>query len=306
MKELPRRLGAVLCLFLLLCAAGPVRAAKKAEAETRIEPAWPVPEYVEHLIEVASEEVGYQEDRGWTKYGEWAGDPYAQWCAEFQCWCVDQVDKRWGTSLLKNVYPYYTSSNTGRRWFLKNGRYVIRKGKVDGWGYMWLKGSDSFIRSGDYIPQPGDWVFFNWTGGTDTEHVALVEYCARDTAGKVKIHVIEGNKPSAVARDVYDLNDASILGYGTVYDVADITIAYGCEGVKVTRLQEQLAYLGFMDAGLVSGHFGDGTLEAVRNFQGSKHIKTSGVANMETQRLLEEDYNKKYMKDPDIWSVVDD
>jgi hypothetical protein len=183
---------------------------------------------------------------------------------------------------------------------------VIRKGKVDGWGYMWLKGSDSFIRSGDYIPQPGDWVFFNWTGGTDTEHVALVEYCARDTAGKVKIHVIEGNKPSAVARDVYDLNDASILGYGTVYDVADITIAYGCEGVKVTRLQEQLAYLGFMDAGLVSGHFGDGTLEAVRNFQGSKHIKTSGVANMETQRLLEEDYNKKYMKDPDIWSVVDD
>ena len=305
MKASIRRLCAVLCLFVFLCPAVPVRAAKK-EKEFRIEPALPVPDYVEHLIEVASEEVGYKEDHGRTKYGEWAGDPTAQWCAEFQCWCVDQVDQRWGTSLLRKVYPYYTSSNTGRRWFLKNGRYVIRKGKVDGWGYMWLKGQDTFLKSGDYIPQPGDWVFFNWTGGTDTEHVALVEYCTRSESGNVTIHVIEGNKPSAVARDTYDINDSTILGYGTVYDVADITMTFACEGVKVSRLQEKLAYLGFMDPTLVTGHFGDGTLEAVRNYQKSKGLRATGVANMETQRLLEEDYDKKYARDPDIWSVVDD
>lgn len=310
MKETLRRLCAVLCLFLLLCPASPVRAASKkakAEEETRLEPAWPVPDYVEHLLEVASEEVGYQEDHGRTKYGEWAGDPAAQWCAEFQCWCVDQVDKRWGTELLRNVYPFYTSSNTGLRWFLKAGRYVVRKGKVEGWGYMWLKGSDTVIQSGDYIPQPGDWVFFNWTGGTDTEHVALVEYCTRNPAtGNVTIHVIEGNLPSAVARNTYNINDSSIMGYGTVRDVADITLTFGNEGEKVVTLQEQLAYLGFMDPTLVTGHFGDGTMEAVRAYQQSRKLRVTGIANMKTQKMLAEEFNKQYTKDPDVWSVVDD
>ena len=202
--------------------------------EERIEPAWPVPEHVEHLLQVASEEVGYTEDHGRTKYGAWAGDPAAQWCAEFQCWCVDQVDQRWGTALLRNLYPFYTSSNTGRNWFIKAGRYVVRKGKVEGWGYEWLKGQSAFIKSGDYIPQPGDWVFFTWNASDDTDHVALVEYCTRNTAsGDISIHVIEGNKPISVARDVYDLNDPSILGYGTVHDVADITMRFGNQGVQM-------------------------------------------------------------------------
>ena len=275
--------------------------------EEIIPPAWPVPDYVEHLLQVASEEVGYTEDHGRTKYGAWAGDPAAQWCAEFQCWCVDQVDQRWGTSLLRNVYPFYTSSNTGLRWFLRAGRYVVRKGRVEGWGYEWLKGSSEFIRSGDYIPQPGDWVFFNWNGGTDTEHVAMVEYCTRDTlTAKIQVHVIEGNNPVAVARNAYELNSSSILGYGTVRDVADITMCYGNQGVKVSLLQEKLAYLGFLDASLVTGHYGDATAEAVRAFQSSRNLRVNGIAGMETQQLLEKEFTRRYENDPAIWSVVED
>lgn len=275
--------------------------------EKRIDPAWPVPDYVEHLLQIASEEVGYTEDHGRTKYGAWAGDPAAQWCAEFQCWCVDQVDQRWGTALLRNVYPFYTSSNTGKNWFIRAGRYVVRKGKVDGWGYEWLKGASSFIRSGDYIPQPGDWVFFNWGGGSDTEHVALVEFCTRDTySGEVLIHVIEGNKPVAVARDTYTLNDPAILGYGTVHDVADITMCFGNQGEKVRMLQEKLAYLGFLDPSLVTGHFGDGTADAVRAYQAARGLQASGIANMKTQQILESEYITCYERDPDIWSVVED
>ena len=200
--------------------------------DNRIAPAWPVPDYAEHLIQVASEEVGYTEDHGRTKYGAWAGDPAAQWCAEFLCWCVDQVDQRWGTALLRNVYPFYTSSNTGRNFFVRAGRYVVRKGRVDGWGYQWMKGKDTFIQSGDYVPQPGDWVFFNWGGGTDTEHVALVEYCTEDRGGNITVHVIEGNNPSTVARNTYELNSSSILGYGTVREVADTTMVFGNQGGK--------------------------------------------------------------------------
>lgn len=274
--------------------------------EEIIPPAWDVPDYVTALLEVASEEVGYTEDHGRTKYGEWAGDPAAQWCAEFVCWCVDQVDQRTGTSLLRSVYPYYTSSNTGKNWFIKAGRYVVRKGRVEGWGYEWLKGSDSFIKSGDYIPQPGDWVFFNWGGGTDTEHVAMVEYCTRDRLGKVTVHVIEGNNPSSVQRNEYDLNSGSILGYGTVHDVADITMTFGCLGNKVYTLQEKLAYLGYLDPSLVTGRYGDGTVEAVRAYQEAHKLKVNGIANLQTQARLDAEYTQAYDSDPDIWSVVDD
>lgn len=273
----------------------------------RIEPAWPVPDYVDRLLQVASEEVGYTEDHGRTKYGAWAGDPAAQWCAEFQCWCVDQVDQRWGTSLLRNLYPFYTSSNTGRNWFIRAGRYVVRKGQIDGWGYEWLKGSSSYIRSGDYIPQPGDWVFFTWNAGSDTDHVALVEYCTRNAAsGRIQLHVIEGNKPVAVARAVYELNDPSILGYGTVHDVADITMRFGNEGEKVRRLQEKLSYLGYLDPSLVTGRFGDATAAAVSAFQASRGLAAGGIANMKTQQLLETEYADRYLNDPEIWSVVDE
>ena len=298
--ELKRLLSLFFLLILLL--APPAFA-----ADERIEPAWPVPDYVEHLLQVASEEIGYTEDHGRTKYGTWAGDPAAQWCAEFLCWCVDQVDQRWNTSLLRNVYPFYTSSNTGLRWFLRAGRYVVRKGKVEGWGYQWLKGQSSFIRSGDYVPQPGDWVFFNWSGGTDTQHVAMVEYCSRDlNTAKISVHVIEGNNPDSVKRNIYELNSLSIMGYGTVHDVADITMSFGNQGEKVRILQERLSYLGYLNSENISGRFGDSTAEGLRAWQSDHGLTANGIANMKTQQLLEEEYTTRYANDPGVWSVVDD
>ena len=297
------RLFAVLLSVILL-----LQLPAAAAEEEVIPPQWPVPDYVERLLEVASEEVGYTEgDHGRTKYGEWAGDPYCQWCAEFQCWCVDQVDQRYGTSLLNQVYPRYSGQNTGRRWFITAGRYVIRKGPVDDWGYQWLKGASAFIESGDYIPQPGDWVFFTWTSDTDTDHVALVEYCTRNTnTGDITIHVIEGNKPDSVARDVYDLNYSRILGYGTVHDVADITMHTGNRGEKVRQLQEKLVYLGFLDSGYPTGTFDITTAEAVRAFQEEHQLRLSGIANLATQRALDEEVAIQRDLDPRTWQVIDD
>lgn len=301
--EFRKRLGIfILAVCCLLSSAGLCE-------DIRLDPLWPIPDYVSHLLEIASGEVGYTEkEHGWTKYGDWAGDPYCQWCAEFQCWCVNQVDEQYGTSLLNVVYPRYSGSNTGRNWFISAGRYVIRKGQVDGWGYEWLKGQKSFISSGDYIPQPGDWVFFTWTSDTDTDHVALVEYCTRNTDdGSVRIHVIEGNKPSAVARDVYDLNYSRILGYGTVHDVADITMQYGCKGEKVRELQEKLAYLGLLEEEHVSGTFGTATVESIRKFQQDpdNHLKVSGIANISTQQRINELFEEKKDLDPNTWQVID-
>lgn len=294
-------------LLLLFLPVVLFRSFSAAAEEETIPPAWPVPEYVTQLLEVASGEVGYMEERGWTKYGEWVGDPFCQWCAEFLGWCVDQTDQRYGTSLLNQVYPLYQGSNEGRAWFISAGRYVIRKGPVDDWGYEWLKGESSFISSGDYIPQPGDWVFFTWTPDTDTDHVAMVEYCARDTeTGNILIHVIEGNNPDSVARNAYDLNYGHILGYGTVHDVADITMQYGNRGEKVRQLQEKLIYLGLLDPRYEDGVFGSATLSALRSFQIEHGLRPLGLANMSTQKKLDEACTEKYEADPDTWLVRDE
>ena len=256
------------CCFLLLAVLLFSTCSCLAEDEV-IPPQWPVPDYVAHLLEAASDEVGYtEEEHGRTKYGEWVGDPYCQWCAEFLCWCVDQVDKSFGTNLLNQVYPLYSGSNEGRAWFITAGRYVNRKGPIEDWGYEWLKGADSFIASGDYIPQPGDWVFFTWTSDADTDHVAM-----------------------------------RILGYGTVHDAADITMHFGNKGEKVRQLQEKLAYLGLLDPQYVNGAFGNATNEALRTFQLEYDLRPLGWANMLTQKKLDDACQEKYENTPDNWIV---
>jgi len=275
--------------------------------ETRLEPLEPVPDYVRWLLETASGEVGYrEEEHGWSKYGDWAGDPYAQWCAEFLCWCVDQVDQRHGTSLLGRVFPLYSGQNTGRSWFIRAGRFIVRTGQIDGWGYEWLKGHDAYIRTGDYVPQPGDYVFFTWTSGVDTDHVALVEYCSLDEKGHTMIHVIEGNNPVGVARNVYSLYDSQILGYGTVHDLADVTMRFGNSGEKVRQLQNALSFLGYLEDKYITGEFGNATTAALRAFQRDHGLKTNAVANQATQQLLQREVDLKIDRDPNTWIAVDE
>ena len=84
-------------MLTLLLTAGLLLPCAKAE-DTVLEPLWHVPDYVQWLLDVARGEIGYKEGpHGYSKYGEWAGDAYAQWRAEFLCWCVDQVDQQHGT-----------------------------------------------------------------------------------------------------------------------------------------------------------------------------------------------------------------
>ncbi|MBQ8556610.1 MAG: peptidoglycan-binding protein [Clostridia bacterium] len=290
-----------LLLALLLCLT-----ALPAQAEEIIEPAWPVPDYVTWLLEIASAEVGYKEGaHGYTKFGEWVGDPYAQWCAEYLCWSVDQVDQQHGTALLRNVYPLYSGQNTGKNWFIKQGRYITRNGNLEDWGYQWMQGEDEFITTGTYIPQPGDWVFFTWTSDTNTDHVAMVEYCTRDQNGNVTVHVLEGNNPNQVQRNTYDLTYTRILGYGTVHDVADWTMRSGNSGEKVRQLQEKLIYLGHLPEGSADGVYGAATAEAIRLYQVSKGLRDLGIANIDTQRALNADYALKKYNDPASWVIPD-
>ncbi len=295
----------VMALLLALTLLLPLSAA--LADESRIPPAYPVPDYVTWLLEVASEEVGYREgDHGYSKYGEWAGDPYGQWCAEFLCWCVDQVDQRHGTALLNEVYPLYSGTNTGRNWYVSHGRYLVRWGQLENWGYQWLKGSDHFLQTGDYIPQPGDWVLFTWTSDLNTDHVAMVEYCTRDSEGNVTIHVIEGNTPVAVKRAEYPLTYSRILGYGTVHDACNWTIRSGNSGMKVRQLQEKLVSLGYLSGEQVDGVYGGSMVQAIRAVQQAEGIPVSGIANIATQNAIDRRIRILFVDDPNNWLVDDD
>lgn len=275
--------------------------------ERLIEPLHQVPEYVEWLLEVARGELGYTEEKnGTSKYGIWTGDPTAEWCAEFLCWCVDQVDKLHGTKLLTQTYPYYTGANTGRDWFLRQGRYIARKGTVPGWGSQWLKGEETALEKNSYIPLPGDWVFFSTSALGDTTHVAMVEYCAYDESGRVMVHVIEGNNPDSVARNAYAIDHWAILGYGTVYDLADIVLRFGNGGEKVSALQSELVAAGLLGSQYVTGQYGALTTQAIRDFQKQQGMEQTGIANHATQLALHQYVVELSKQNPENWVVGED
>lgn len=280
-------------------------AAKPATTEeTPIDPG-ELPAFVPQLLQVALGELGYTEGpNNRTKYGEWSGDPNAAWCAEFVCWSVDQTDQRYQTSLLNVVYPNYGGQNTGRDWFIARGRFVYRKGNCPGWGYQWLRGTDHLLTKNEYIPRPGDLMFFSYNAAGDTEHVALVEYSAYDADGKVVVHVIEGNNPASVQRNRYALNNSQVLGFGTAQDVVDTTMRPGCSGDKVLTLQQRLCQLGFLEQKHLTGAYGSNTRSAVVAFQQSIPGKTAnGLADRETQQALEAAIYQLEYDNPENWLV---
>ena len=295
------------CLCALACLIMPCAAEEEAR-ERVIGPAYPVSEYTQWLLETARGELGTTEGRNnATKYGAWAGDPNAEWCAEFLCWCVDQTDKAHQVKMLDRLFPNYTGNNTGRDWFLNKGRYVARRGIVRGWGTQWYKGQAVPMAPNSYVPQPGDWMFLSNAATWDTTHVAMVEYCAYDADGVCRVHVIEGNSPFADVRDAvvqnsYPLDYWAILGYGTVNDVADIVMRFGNKGAKVEALQKDLSDAGFFPAGQkITGQYGAITERCVKAVQRQMGAVETGIADHATQLYLKRLVYEQSADNPDNW-----
>ena len=61
------------------------------------------------------------------------------------------------------------------------------------------------------MPIPGDYVFFDWDGGNNPDHVGAV-LCVEGNF----LYTIEGNSGGRVAVQRYDLNDKRIVGYGVL------------------------------------------------------------------------------------------
>ncbi len=299
------KIKVMLCCLCVLLLALPAAA---EEGEIVIQPSYPVSDYVQWLLETARGELGYHEAKdNSTKYGVWTQDPTAEWCAEFLCWCVNQTDKAHSVKMLDRQYPYYTGNNTGRDWFIAQGRYIARRGVVPGWGTQWFRGSSTPMTPNSYVPQPGDWVFFSNAATGDTTHVAMVEYCAYHAEGQVRIHVIEGNSPFSSVKDTVVRNDYAIdywaiQGYGTVNDLADIVMRFGNKGEKVKNLQLNLALAGIFPEGQkVTGQYGAITENCVKSIQRQMGAVETGIADHAVQLELQRLINGVSASNPDNW-----
>lgn len=248
-----------------------------------------IPDYVYKLLDVARGELGYTETKsGYTKYGEWAGDPHAQWCAEFICWCVNKTDEIYGTNIFRTVYPFWTGTNKGSGWFERQGRFVARKGKIDNWGSQWYMGKSEYMSENSYIPAPGDIVFYSIRNNGNTDHAAIVEFVSEDENGKITVHVIEGNWPDRVQRDSHDLNDTRVLGYGTWREnLVGTVLRSGNKGVFVRRVQRMLAAAGYLEYSDADGIYGKKTLAAVRKAQKDFGCGGNGYATVAMYNYLD-------------------
>lgn len=126
---------------------------------------------------------GYKNHPGWNQY--------TPWCACFLSWAADQKK-----ASIDGAPPRFAKVDDGMKLFRDNGR-------------------DDQWRDSGATPIPGDYVFFDWDGDRDPDHVGAV-LCVDGN----QLYTIEGNSGGRVAVNCYPLSNSSvdkrIMGYGVL------------------------------------------------------------------------------------------
>lgn len=121
----------------------------------------------------------YADNPGWNQYTPWCGC-FLSWGAEQQ---RDTID---------GAPPRFADVDKGMASFKESGK--------------WRNPNDA-----NNMPIPGDYVFFDWDGDRDPDHVGAV-LCVKDGY----LYTIEGNSGGKVAVNCYPKNDPRIMGYGVL------------------------------------------------------------------------------------------
>lgn len=135
-------------------------------------------------------------DSTYTYFSEWYIDGYARdprwnqytpWCGCFLSWGAEQLK-----TSIDGDPPKFANVDTGMEGFQKSDK--------------WRNPNDA-----NNMPIPGDYVFFDWDGGSDPDHVGAV-LCVKGGF----LYTIEGNSGGRVAVQRYLLSDPRIVGYGVL------------------------------------------------------------------------------------------
>lgn len=178
----------------LLCYSDP-----KADLETKSDWEKTVPDVTgnaaKDLAAVAISQLGYTESQanykvgedgttkfGYTRYGEWYGNPYGNWNGMFICFCMNYSN-----------HPDYD--------FIKNSGVESMRTAAVGIGKYTAVGEG-------VVPAAGSVVFFDRDSNGKADFAGIVTY-----AGNGAISVVAGDVNGAVASADYAMNNGTIMGY---------------------------------------------------------------------------------------------
>ena len=132
------------------------------------------------MVAVAQSQIG---NVGGAPYWSWWGyNDRVEWCAIFVSWVADQCGY-----IEIGVLPKAENVNELIHWFVSRNQWMGR----------------------EYVPLPGDLVFFDWNGDNRCDHVGIVEYCENSI-----VFTIEGNTADSCDRRQYAATNPAIVGYG--------------------------------------------------------------------------------------------
>lgn len=174
------------------------------------------------LIETARSQLGYEESelnfildengerKGYTRYGEWFGNPYGDWSNMFTAFCLRHAG-------LEDL-PISSGAETMRLEWEKAEYYKDAEG---------------------YVPVPGDIVFYDSNGNGTAETTAIVTGIDLDN-----ITVIAGDVDGKVAEISFVLGDGAVMGYGTTSPESNL-VMMAVDGVAddgLTKIANTVTY----------------------------------------------------------------
>ncbi|MBM6816851.1 fibro-slime domain-containing protein [Olsenella uli] len=185
------------------------------------------------VVAVAQSQVGYAEESApavadaqaneeptfFSRYGEWAGEPSAEWNTLFASFCLE---------------------NAGVEGMPQDA-------DAQAWAEKLQQSDPSlYVAAADHAPEPGDLVFFRSDEGEKNEaaRVGIVSEVTEATdEAPAQMKVVEGDVDGAVVETAYDLDDESILGYGLLPEQpADDVTAEGADADDTVTLDNTLTY----------------------------------------------------------------
>ena len=213
-------------------------------------------EWAEDLLAVAKSQLGYAESsenyaiaddgsvKGYTRYGDWYGDAYGDWCAMFVSFCLNYA------GIPADAFPGEANCQSWIEVLSSEAFELYRPADaLDAEPADPSAPEDALV---PYEPKPGDLVFFDWQANGVSDHVGIVlEVAAASGDAPSKLRTIEGNASDVVMVCEYDLGDPSIMGYAelpekplaeadaaTIELSASNSLTYGSSGEGVAGIYD--------------------------------------------------------------------
>lgn len=156
------------------------------------------------VLLVARSQLGYHESsknvicdengvlQGYTRYGEWYGEPYGKWSCTFVSFCLEYAGVK-GMPLSDDCVEWIN--------ILSEEKYGF------------------YRKAGEHTPSVGEIVFVDKNGDGTADGVGIIDQVIPQIADKgAKLKVIEGGLSEQVQYTIYEYLSNSILGYSILPD----------------------------------------------------------------------------------------